>query len=58
MSDKSKLARFADGVVIVDNEHTDELTVEMEKIEEICTSELEVFKDADHHSCGESIKGV
>ena len=30
LSDKSKLARFADGVVIVDNEHTDELTVEME----------------------------
>lgn len=24
-SDKSKLARFADCVVIVDNEHTDEL---------------------------------
>ena len=59
LSDKLKLAKFADCVVIVDNEHTDELTVEMEKTEERCISELEeVFKDVDHHSCGESIKGV
>ena len=58
-SDKSKLTRFADCVVTVDDEQSDELAKVMEKIEETCTSELEeVFKDADHRSCGESIRGV
>ena len=58
-SDKSKLARFADCVVTVDDEQSDELTKVMKKIEESCSSELEeVFRDADHHSCGESIRGV
>ena len=58
-SDKSKLARFADCVVTVDDKQSDELTKVMKKIEESCSSELEeVFKDADRHSFGESIRGV
>ena len=52
-SDKSKLARFVDCVVTVDDEQSDDLTKVMNKIEESCSSELEeVFKDADRHSCG------
>lgn len=55
-SDKSKLARFVD-FVTVDDEQSDKLTKVMEKIEGTCMSELEeVFKDADSHSCGESVR--
>jgi len=58
-ADKAKLARVAELDVSLDEDQSDELTNTMKHIEEANQDELEkIFKEADEHSVGESIRAA